>query len=204
MSDEVQSLKPDQSPTTGQPAAPSAAPADFESDDLSGLIAQITANPQSAAAYLKRLRQESAQQRLKAKDAQTAAERLAQLEAERKAQDEAAMKEQGKWKELATQREQELARHQQEADSLRHYREAFEAQLKRRIEELPQEQRDLVPDLGDPIKTLEWLDRAEQQGLIGRAKREVPAMDAGAGKKVDPKEVARQAFLQNKKPLVKF
>lgn len=201
MPPENEGLKPT---TTGQAQDAAAT----HSDDLTALIAQITADPTKTAQMIKELRAEAASNRVSAKQTaealRLAQEAKAQEEATRKTQAEKELAEQGKFKTLAEQRTTELEQAKAEAANLLAYRKAFEAQLERRIAALPEAQRKLVPDFADPLKALAWLDQAEEAGIIGQ-RRAAPQMDAGAGNKIDPNQVANSEAAKAKiRRLIRF
>jgi len=102
--------------------------------------------------------------------------RLAKLEQEQKQADEQRLKEQEQWKELAEQRAAQLADLEPYKAQVDEMRAALDATVKARIERLPEDQRTLVPDYGDPRKTLAWLDANEEKLTRPAA----PDMDAGA------------------------
>ncbi len=173
---------------------PTPAPDAGQPDDLTVLIAQITSDPEKAARHIKELRKESADKRAKAQQAEAEAARLAQ---EAEARKQAELAEQGKWQELATQREQELATVKAQAESLQRYRETVEAQVRQRLEALPEAHRKLIQS-DDPLVTLERLRAAEDAGILN-TNRPAPQVDAGAGRSLSDEEKA-QAILASMKP----
>jgi len=102
--------------------------------------------------------------------------RLDDMEAEHQKAQEARLVEEKRWQELAEQRAAKLAELEPVAEQVKEIREALDATVKARIERLPEDVRDLVPDFGDPRKTLDWLNANEQRLMRPLA----PQMDAGA------------------------
>lgn len=102
------------------------------------------------------------------------------LEAQKQA-DEAAKKEQGKYEEL-------YSTAQKEADGLKSKAETFEQRtqaletlisemLKAKLEALPEEYRDIIPDDLSPEAKLGWIEKATAKGLFGAKKASQPIGD---------------------------
>jgi len=100
---------------------------------------------------------------------------LEALEAQLKSAEDARLAEQQEWKALAEKRAAELAELAPLAASVKEMQEALNATVKARIDRLPEDVRDLVPDFGDARKTLDWLNTNEHKLMRPLA----PAMDAG-------------------------
>jgi DNA repair exonuclease SbcCD ATPase subunit len=161
-----------------KPKAEMAQDAERPSDDLQSLVAQIQSDPEQAAKMIRELRAEAAQRRVAAREAESKAQRLEQ---EAQARAEAELIEQGKWRELAQQREQELAAAQAAVAALDAYRVYTQAQVQDRLAALTPEQRALIED-EDPIKTLKRLEAAEKAGLLKPPRPAPPVVDAEAGR----------------------
>ena len=101
---------------------------------------------------------------------------LEQLRASQQQAQEQRLAEQNEWKTLAEQRAAEIAELKPLAGRVKEISEALEATVAARIERLPEDVRGLVPDFGDPRKTLDWLNANESKLIRPLA----PAMDAGA------------------------
>lgn len=172
MTDE-QGLKPNPTETVQDAVQPDA-------DNLEALIAQITANPETAAKEMKRLRREAAAKREQAQKAQADAERLATLEAESRVRAEKELADQGKYRELAEQRERELAEAKAMVERLKPYQQTLEEQVQAQLEALTDAQKKLIEVAGDPLQTMQRLRAAQEAGILGTA-RPAPQMDAGAG-----------------------
>lgn len=159
-------------------------------DELQALIAQIQSDPERAAKTIRDLRDEAAQRRIAAREAESKAQKL-EREAQARAEQELA--EQGKWRELAEQRERELAEAQASVSVLEAYRAYTQKQMEARLAALTPEQRALIED-SDPIKTLARLEAAEKAGLFKPSKPTPPAVDAEAGRNpTDAEQAALRA-----------
>lgn len=101
---------------------------------------------------------------------------LEALRTSKQADEEKRLAEQQEWKTLAEQRAARLAELEPLAASVKEMQEALNATVKARIDRLPEDVRDLVPDFGDARKTLDWLNANEHKLMRPLA----PAMDAGA------------------------
>jgi hypothetical protein len=114
------------------------------------------------------------------------AERLEALEKAQTERDESTRKqretelaEQNQYKQLyeAAKAENESLKSLQ--GEVKRYRDAFESTLQTRLESIPEERRDLIPDL-DPIAKLAWLDKA-MPVLVAPVKPNAPRLDGGSG-----------------------
>lgn len=101
---------------------------------------------------------------------------LEKLRTSQQQAEEQRLAEQNEWKALAEQRAAKVAELEPVAQQVKEIREALEATVAARIERLPEDVRALVPDFGDPRKTLDWLNANEQRLMRPLA----PQMDAGA------------------------
>lgn len=134
------------------------APAPDIEQSIAVLTQEIQADPEKAARKMKELRQEAAERRVEARELKKAREALSEKEAAEKARAEKALADQGEFKALAEARAAELAKAQAELASATAYRTALEAILAARIAALSDADKRLVPDFGDPIRTLQWLE----------------------------------------------
>jgi len=131
-----------------------------------------TTEPQSErqtfdADYVRQLRQEAAEWRTK----------LREMEAERKRAEEARLQEEQKWKELAEKRAQELAELQPVQKRLDTMLATLQESNKRRIEQVPEQYRSMIPEYDDPAKLAAWLDANAQLLQLPNA----PTLNGGAG-----------------------
>ena len=170
-------------------------------ETLDALLAEIQGDPAKAAATIRKLRSENAERRKTAQELEAFKTKALELEADQRKREETALAEQGKWKELAETRARELEQSKATAENLKVYREALETMLQRRKEAVPESLRKRIPDLGDAIKTLEWMDM--NADLLSES-RSAPNLDANAGKNGDAGEAAKRNFLNNPKPLVRL
>jgi hypothetical protein len=130
---------------------------------------QATDTPQTFPAdYVQQLRQEAASYRTK----------LREFEETQKAAADARLAEQNEWKTLAEQRAQEV-------EQLRPFQEKYSAMLEalragnqKRVEQVPEHMRSLIPPIEDPATLGSWLD-ANWTILTG--KPPVPALNGAAG-----------------------
>jgi hypothetical protein len=120
------------------------------------------------AEYVQQLRQEAASYRTKLREIEDATKRANE---ERLAQE-------AKWQELAEQRAKEI-------EELRPYQERYAAMLEalkagneKRLEQIPDGMRSLVPPIDDPATLGQWLD-ANWSILTGKPL--APSMNGGAG-----------------------
>jgi multidrug efflux pump subunit AcrA (membrane-fusion protein) len=102
-----------------------------------------------------------------------------EAETERQKQQQKELAEQNRYKELYEQTLQQLEGLQSAQDEAKRYRDSFENTLKARIESIPEDKRDLIPDL-DPIAKMAWLDKA-MPVLIAPGKPPAPRLDGGSG-----------------------
>jgi len=130
---------------------------------------RVTETAQTFTAdYVRELRQEAAAVRIK----------LRELEMKQKQEDDARLAQQAEWQKLAEQRAQEV-------ESLRPYQEKYTAMLEaiktgnaKRIEQIPDSMKTLVPTIDDPAVLSQWLD-ANWQILTGKPLS--PSLNGGAG-----------------------
>lgn len=120
-----------------------------------------------------------AQDLIKTTRAEAAKYRVAKREAEEQARqrEQARLAEEGKWKELAEQRSQSLA----ELEPYKEYAQTTEAFIRemnqRRLEQIPESFRGLVPEDYEPVKLAKWLET----NWHALQNRPAPSTDAGAG-----------------------
>lgn len=125
-------------------------------------------------AYIKQLREENKKYRLKADAIQAQLDEIDKKQ--REAESERLAKE-GQFKTLYEQKRVEAEKLAEQAKQAQLYREEYQKQLDQRIAQIPEVNRTLIPDFGDPIKTSNWLDANwERLGV-----RPFPKLDAGAG-----------------------
>jgi hypothetical protein len=120
------------------------------------------------ADYVQQLRQEAAAARVK----------LREIEESQKKADEARLVEQQEWQKLAETRAQEV-------EQLRPFQEKYAAMLEaiksgneKRLEQVPDTMRSLIPPIEDPATLGQWLD-ANWHILTG--KPTIPALNGAAG-----------------------
>lgn len=135
--------------------------------DLQALIDEVRRDPAGIARHVKDLRAESAQQRVKAREA----------EAQRQAAEEKRLADEKKFEELAAQRKQQLDEVQPKLDRLEALEAHLQSSVEARVKALPAQYRGLVPKDYDPLKTLEWLDA--NAGIL--MQQRAPDLDSGAG-----------------------
>jgi hypothetical protein len=76
----------------------------------------------------------------------------------------------------------EIARLNSELEATKGFRSAFEDSLQARIEAIPAEQRNRIPEFDDPRKTMQWLDKnADLFAPPQPQKRPAQSIDGGAG-----------------------
>jgi seryl-tRNA synthetase len=115
------------------------------------------------------------------------AERLEALEKAQAERDESTRKqretelaEQNQYKQLYESAKAEVESLKALQSEVKRYRESFENTLQSRIQSIPEEKRALIPDYGDPIKTMAWLDKALPE-LTTPPKPNAPRLDGGSG-----------------------
>ena len=104
-------------------------------------------------------------------------ERLDALERESHERLEAQLKEQGKYKELAEERAQKLAKAQAKADQVEVYQEVLSKHLQAQIEIIPEDKRSLIPDTLPVDEQLAWI--ARNRALLTK----LAPPDVGAGRR---------------------
>ena len=120
------------------------------------------------ASYVQEIRQEAASYRTK----------LREFEEKQKAESDKRLAEQNEWKTLADQRAQEV-------ESLRPYQEKYTAMLEalkaaneKRVGQVPETMRSLIPPIEDPATLNQWLDT---NWMLLTGKAPVPSLNGGAG-----------------------
>ncbi len=152
------------------PGASSVPPESMTTNDEPQDVSQL---PAWAQALVKDLRAENAKHRTGKKAAEEAAAKA----------EEQRLLDEKKWQELAEKRAKELEALKPLADKVTMYEEMLTATLAKRLEAIPKDFKSLVPDFGDPVKTLGWLDANNQLFATRRA----PNLDGGAGTGGDSK-----------------
>jgi hypothetical protein len=146
-------------------------PGGQESPDAPGAqtteTTEVDQLPEWAKKELAELRAEAKKRRLQLREQEQAAAKA----------EEQRLVEQAKWQELAEKRGKELEALKPVQDKVQKYEEAFLATLNKRLEALPDTYKSVVPDFGDPVRTMEWLDA--NQHLF--TSHQAPNIDAGAG-----------------------
>lgn len=130
--------------------------------------------PEETQALIKQLREEAKAHRLEASDAKT---KLAELKTQQEAAATAALAEQGKFKDLYEKTAADLAKIKADADEKAAYATAFQASVEKRIADIPEGMRSLVPEGLTPLKLSEWLDK--NAALL--TSRQAPNFNPGAG-----------------------
>lgn len=123
--------------------------------------------PTGAQEYIRQLRAEAADRR----------KALEKAEREAAQREQARLAEEGRWKELAEQRERDLAKVQPYQERAAALESMIIASNKTRMERIPEDMRALVPTEYPPERLAGWLD-ANFDRLL---KRPAPDVDAGAG-----------------------
>lgn len=106
---------------------------------------------------------------------------LAEQQAKQKQAEDAQLAEQGRYKELADKAQAEVARLAEVEKQHKAYRERVAGRNKARVEAIPENYRELVPNYTDPFELEEWLTRNEAK-LAGKP----PAGSPPAGPKPGP------------------
>jgi hypothetical protein len=97
----------------------------------------------------------------------------------RKQQTETELAEQNQYKQLYEAAKAELESMKSLQSEVKRYRESFESTLQSRIQSIPEDMRDLIPN-GDPIEQMAWLDKALPE-LTTPPKPNAPRLDGGSG-----------------------
>ena len=120
--------------------------------------------------------------------------RLAKRESDDKARqaEEARLKESQEWQKLAEKHAKDLETLRPMADKASELEAAFLAHLNKRLEAVPDAWKTAIPDFGNPVKTMEWLDA---NGHLF-ATRPMPNIDAGAGNNPSPKGAPKLTSLE--------
>lgn len=107
------------------------------------------------------------QNRVKEMEAQLTAFQQAQADAERKSKEE-----QGKFKELYEQQVAELDKYKNETKQMKERAERLEkyinSMLEAKLENVPEDMRELIPEGLSPEEKLLWVEKAEKRGLFGK------------------------------------
>jgi hypothetical protein len=133
----------------------------------------IDSLPADVQAYIRSLREENKTYR-QTNDAIL----KAQQEAENKK-----LAENNEWRTLYEKAQQELEALKPTQQQAEQYKSALEGTLAKRLESLPVEYKSLVPEFGDPVKTIAWLDA----NATLFAARRAPNLDAGVQGTTDGK-----------------
>ena len=167
---QIEGQEPEGSATGQEPVAPAVVPATWN----------ISSLPPAAQEYIDALRKEAASYRIKAKKAaeshKAVADALAEKEAAEKEAATRALAAKEEWKELAEQRAAELEEmipYKAQAERLL---ATVVASNEKRLEDIPERFRSLIPAFDDPTKLSEWLDAAAKE-LVAPA--QAPNLDPG-------------------------
>jgi hypothetical protein len=127
------------------------------------------------ADYVKQLREEAKQNRIKAQEFQ---EQLNAILEKQKADEQAKLEQQGEFQKLAEERQKEIERLASYEAQVTQLTEAAKASNEKLIEQVPEDKRGLIPEY-DPLKLQQWLT-ANQSVLIGQTFTP-PSTNGGAG-----------------------
>lgn len=105
---------------------------------------------------------------------------------------EVKMTEQQEFKKLADTLAKERDELKPLADKATRFEEALLATLTKRLDALPDMWRSVVPDFGDPVKTMEWIDANADKFQTPK----FPNIDAGAGNTPSPKGAPKLTALE--------
>lgn len=152
----------DQTPPVETGAAPEGAPAN------------PAFTPEQTQAYVKQLRDEAKKHRLAAEAAQA---KLTEYETKQREADAKRLAEEGQFKTLYEQKRDEAVKLAKDAEQAKLYRDEYQKMLDQRVAQIPEANRSLIPDFGDPIKTAAWLDTNWER--LGA--RLFPNLNPGAG-----------------------
>lgn len=161
----------DQNQNIQRDAGADAPPAGGSNDD--GQV-DLSTLPEAVQAYIRELREEAKTYRLERKDA---VERARALEEATRQQQQAALAEQGRFKELAEQRAAEVAKLQPYQERAQTLEAMLRESNQRRMEQVPEDMRPLIPDDYAPEKLAGWLDA----NISLLTKPTPPSLDGGAG-----------------------
>lgn len=120
-------------------------------------------------AYVEKLRQEAASYRTRAKE----------LEEARQREEEQRLVDQKKWQELAEKRKRELEEALGYKERLNGMLATLAERNAARIEQVPEDMRNLIPEYDDPAKLAQWLDTS--WAFLTSAKPAAPSLNGGAG-----------------------
>lgn len=202
---EKKSVKPEsdggeQKPTPEQKASEA-------SDDKDTLVEKVrNATPEETAKHIRKLRNEveanrhAAQELKRIKAEQEAALKQQQEAAER------ALAEQGQFKQLAEQRAAELERKDAsiaeltaQVTALTEFREFAESLLEKRREAMPDALRKRVPEFGDPLRELQYIEANPDLFTVARKAADLNQGQGNAGgdaERASKKDAIRSGFRQ--------
>lgn len=167
----------DSNPATPLPATPNA-PQTTSAPSAGSDIPEWVADPQKAYAEIQRLRAENAQSRQQRQ--QVVAQTTQQLEAA------------GQYEQLYRQQQTRLQELEAQAQIGQTVLESTRTRNAARVAGLPEDARDLVPPIDDPLALQAWLDRAEPRFT----RRPAPSTDAGAtGQTSAPKALTNEQLV---------
>lgn len=127
------------------------------------------------ADYVKELREEAKQNRIKAQETQ---EQLNAILEKQKTDEQAKLEQQGEFQQLAEERQKEIERLAGYEAQVTSLTEAAKASNEKLIEQVPEERRGLIPEY-EPLRLQQWLS-ANQSLLIGQPFTP-PSTNGGAG-----------------------
>ena len=127
------------------------------------------------AAYVKALREEAKQNRIKAQEFQ---EQLNGILAKQQADEAAKLEQQGEFKKLADERQKEIERLATYEAQVTQLTESAKANNEKLIAQVPEDKRGLIPEY-EPLKLQQWLT-VNQSILIGQPYTP-PSTNGGAG-----------------------
>lgn len=165
---------------------PASTTTDVRNDEIEALVEDVEkADPAKTAHLIKKLRNEAEANRKAAAELKQLKE---QQEAALKQQQEAAEKalaEQGQFKQLAEQRAADIERKDAKiaeltatVNALTVYRDFAVSALEKRKEAMPEALRKRVPDFGDPLKELQYI---EENPDLFTPSRKAPDLNQGQG-----------------------
>ncbi len=101
-------------------------------------------------------------------------------ESQRKAQTEKELAEQNQYKQLYENLKAELESKKAMESDLKRYQESLEKTYNSRVDQIPEENRYLIPKHGDLFDRMAWLDEAYPR-LVAPPKPNAPRLDGGSG-----------------------
>lgn len=146
---------------------------DFSVDSLDELTARIQSNPSKAANVIRRLRQRDASRRALEQEKSALEAQLASLAkvSNDTAQAKLAAEQQG------VQQQSQIVDLQKQVEALTAYKTAVEKMVNDRIAAIDEQRRKRIPDFGDSIKTLSWI---EANADLLQVRQPAPDLDQGA------------------------